>query len=518
MKALTLASIPTAARDDFRYWRDLLEPLLGLRKGSQKALQELAAQTGTPFKTIEAKFLRARKHGLLALVNRSLCGPSAWVTDTKVTLSHSDKELVKTYIEQNQRKAAPAVKAMRRDWIQGKITTATPIDVRTGYPKGWSETNLMRQKPSRYELVVARQGRSAAASERRLVYTTRANLYVGSHYLFDDIWHDHFCNVLDLRKTGRPLEFHALDLYSANKFAWGMRVRTEGADGKMEGLKEADMRFLLAAVLGGNGYSPRGTKLVVEHGTAAIRDDVERILSDETQGLISVNRSGMDGAAAAAHQYAGRSKGNFRFKAALETLGNLIHNEMGALPGQTGMSRDHRPEQLHGLLKYNDALLMAMSQLAPERAEMLMWPLLTIQQFQAIAAEIYARINARTEHELEGWDMHYVPDRRTGGMRRLSPEEVWRPGARQLAHLRPEAVALILLRDNGVERLTKRGMFELTESEISGDLMRFDARVLGDREKFLTLLNPFDPTAIFAFDSHGRFAAACPRIHSLTSP
>ena len=289
-------------------------------------------------------------------------------------------------------------------------------------------------------------------------------------------------------------------------------MRTPGQNGKMEHLKEADMRFLLACVLGTHGYSPRGTTLVVERGTAAIREDVERILHEESDGLIQVARGGMDGAAAAAHQYAGRAKGNFRFKAALETLGNLIHNELAALPGQTGMDRDHRPEQLHGLLKENDALLLAVSQLPPGLAEQLRWPLLTIQQFRHLAGQIYARINSRSQHELEGWDTHYTPDPRTGLMRRLSPQEVWSPGARQLVRLRPESIALLLLQDQGIELTTRRQQFELRDAEISGDLLRFDARLLKDREKYLCVLNPYDPSALHVFDARGRFVTACPRI------
>lgn len=531
MNSLALASMPEPVREQFQYWRDLIEPLLSVEKNVMATLQQLALTTGHPFKTIERKFYAARKHGVAALVDRRACGPGPWNSGNKIALSFEDKELVKTYCEKFQRKSMPAVRAMRRDWRDGKITTRSPLDTRTGYPRGWSESNLMRHCPSRYELTVARIGRSAGAAERRLVYTTRANLYVGSHYLFDDMWHDHFVNVLDTQKTGRPLEFHALDLFSANKFAWGMRVRMENLEtGKMEGLKEADMRFLLACVLGTHGYSARGTTLVVEHGTAAIRDELAQFLHDETDGIIKVARSGMEGAAAAAHQYAGRSKGNFRFKAALESLGNLIHNEMAALPGQVGMDVDHRPEQMDGpsygqltkdgqlkpfgLLAYNDALLSAISQLPPERVQMLTWPLLTIQQFQIIAGEIYARINARTRHEIEGWDLHYIPDRRTGLMRRLSPQEVWSPGARQLTRLRPEAVAMILMRDSGIERLAKSGMVEVQDSEISGNVLRFDASFLSDREKYLTVVNPYQPDALYAYDAKGRFVAACPRIYN----
>jgi hypothetical protein len=510
--ATDLAPLTDAARLDLHHWRGIIEPLLAAEHGVVAMIRQAAAETGEPEGTIRRKYYAVKKQGMAALIDRrALPSPNSQLS----TINSSDRELLRTYVERNQRCSEAGIRALRRDWRRGVVNTDTPLDPRTGYPRGWSPRNLARYAPSRFELRVARIGRSAAASERRLVYTTRRDLWVGSHYLFDDIWHDHFVNCLARRLSGRPMEFHALDLFSANKFAWGMRVRTEAADGKMEHLKEADMRFLLACVLGGYGYSQRGTVLVAEHGTAAIPAWLEELIHNETGGLITVARSGMEGAAAAAHQYAGRSKGNFRFKAALESLGNLIHNEMAALPGQTGLDRDHRPEQLHGLLKYNDALLMAVAQLPPERAEMLQWPLLTLQQFLAVAGEIYERINAREDHDLEGWDMHHVPDRRTGLMRRLAPREVWRAGARQLTRLRPEAVAMILVRDSGTERIARRGMFELADAEITGDLLRFDARDLTDREKYLTVLNPYAPDTLYAFDSRGRYVAACPRIHSV---
>lgn len=510
----SLADAPEGARKQALAWRSILEPLLTLEHGVTSALREIAVQNGVPYKTVERKYYTAKRSGFSALIDRRKVGPRAWNTERPAGLSQHDQNLVKTYVERNQRKSATAIKDLRADWLAGKVHTDTPLDLATGYPRGWSEANLMRHLPNRFELTAARIGRSAAAFERRLVYTTRAELWVGSHFLFDDIWHDLMVNNLDQRKVGRPLEFHGLDLFSANKFAWGCRVRQEN-DGRMEGLKEEDMRFLLACVLGTHGYSERGTTLVVEHGTAAIRPDLEAILVEESGGLITINRSGMEGAAAAAHQYAGRPKGNFRLKAALESLGNLIHNMTAALPGQVGLDVDHRPEQMHGLLKRNDALLTALSELAPERAAMLRWDLLTIQQFRAIVAEIYQRMNGRTDHELEGWDNHYIPDRRSGYMRRLSPAEVWASGARHLRRFRPEAVAMILLRDTGVELTTRQGMFQLTNGEITGDVLRFDARDLKDREKFLTVLNPYDPTALYVFDARGRFVTAAPRIHSV---
>lgn len=516
MTASELALLPITARKDLQHWQGLLGPLVEKQPGVTKALQALARRTGTPYSTLRAKLDKVRKSGWRSIVDRRLLGPDAWETREDFGLSEQDQQLVKTYAERSQRDSSDdaALDALLRDWRKGLVASTAKIDPRTGYPRGWSKRNLRRYLPTEFELKNARIGRSAAFGERRLVYTTRANLWVGSHYLFDDMWHDHFVNNLDQRKTGRPLEFHALDLYSANKFAYGTRVRTE-EEGKMRGLKQADFRFLLAMVFGGTGYSPRGTAILAEHGTAKVEDEIARLLYDETGGLVTLCESGMEGAAAAAHQYAGRSKGNFRLKAALETLGNLIHNELAMLPGQTGKDRDHRPEQLHGLLKANDALLEAIAFLAPERIEMLRWPLLTIQQFRAILEEVYARINARIKHDLEGWDALYVPDRTFGGMRRMSPAEVHRMGAGQLVRLTPAATSMILARDFGKE-LTVRGMrIEIVDGEVSGDVLRFDARALRDREKYLCVLNPYRAAHLTVFDARGRFVAELPRIYSV---
>jgi hypothetical protein len=152
---------------------------------------------------------------------------------------------------------------------------------------------------------------------------------------------------------------------------------------------------------------------------------------------------------------------------------------------------------------------------------MLQWDLLTIQQFLIIAQDIYARLNARVEHDLEGWDERYVPAVINGmrTMRRMSPMEVWRGwrgGASQLKPISDEAMALLLVgtSEGSSELTTRSGMFTLTNSEISGDRLRFDARALPDREKFLVVVNPFKPDAAFAFDARRRFVAKCPRIWS----
>ncbi|MCA1659010.1 MAG: hypothetical protein LC642_00490, partial [Verrucomicrobiaceae bacterium] len=427
-----LGKLSDAQQRNILLWHAEFLPLKEDKNKRLAKLAKIAAKFGVSHKTAIKKFYRFQRQGLAGLVDRRAAGSDFWESGKEARLSVADQETLRTYCESNQRGNEAAIRKMREDWLVGKITTDAPLDVETGYPRGWSERTLARYAPNELERAAARQGRSATDSKRSLVYTTRRYLYVGQYYLFDDIWHDHYVRLLDTRQTGRPLEFHGLDLASAYKMCWGMRLRREVPDGKggtkMESLKVEDFRFLLAGFLLSHGYNPRGTTIVVEHATTAIDEKTERILSIASNGAIKVERGGMQGAAVHAGQYAGRSKGNFRIKAPLESLGNPIHNEMGFLAGQAGKDRQHAPEQLHGLLKHNDALLWAMDQLPPERLQWIQWDLCTLQQFQIVAAEIYARLNARTKHRLEGWDERYVPDRRTGKMRRMSPLEVWRPG------------------------------------------------------------------------------------------
>jgi hypothetical protein len=438
-------------------------------------------------------------------------------------------EFWRALCEEYQRKDKPAYRALLHIWrthrhpISKKFFNALPGYVtwpamgETGkHPTGWSYGNLNSYSPTGFEKALVRIGRAAAASHRPLVYTSRAGLWVGSHYLIDDLWHDNFVNVLDTGKSGRPLEFGMMDLYSACKFAWGMRVRTENlATGKMEVLKESQMRCLLASALAQDGYSERGTIIIAEHGMAAVPDWMEKLLYDLSGGKIITRRSGMDGAFDALGIYEGRGKGNFRFKAAYESLHNLVHNEFASLPAQTGMSVERRPEGLHGLLNDNDALLMAMIGLRveqPDLAELLQLPMLEFGQFLALAMALYDRINSRTEHALEGWRANVIPVRLGDRwrFRRMSPKEVWQRGRGELRKFCPAAIAAILGPDLGVTRKIRGAVTELQDKVVDTDPMMFDTHALSAGE-YRLVLNPFLPDRLFVFDTAGRFVAACPR-------
>jgi hypothetical protein len=162
-------------------------------------------------------------------------------------------------------------------------------------------------------------------------------------------------------------------------------------------------RFIVAATLHLDGYSPRGTVLVAEHGTAAIREEVERALREHSEGLITIERSGMQGAAAHAGQYPGVQRGNPRMKASLESSNNLTHNTFGALAGQTGRSVADRPEHLPALLVDNERWLKLYDRLSPAHQALVQFPLLEVNQFMAVAHDLYGQIESDPDHDLEGW-------------------------------------------------------------------------------------------------------------------
>jgi hypothetical protein len=500
------------------------------------------------------------------IMDKAKAGPDYWALAEAVGLSFEFLEYWRQLCQENQRKCRPAWRKLIRQWqawfagdrksaIAGYDRCPGP-DPATGRPRGWEYSNLMRHKPTKFELKAARQGRSAAAEHRPLVFTTRAELRVGQYYVFDDFWHDFKVRVLGQHHAQRLLQFHALDLFSACNFARGYKPVLENEmTGAQERLKEAEMVFLVTHVLETFGYRDSGTVLVVEHGTAAIRADLEAKIADLTGDKVKVERSGMEGASAFAGMYAGRSKGNYRFKAALESLGNLIHNETAdirQIPGQTGSNaRLNCPEELHGREREHDALVRAMAALPPERAALLRLPFLEFGEAVWISNAIHDRINDRTEHELEGWleagltakEWRMAPDQlwlsaqqllglpveqrqaiesyitsqpALTNVRKLSPAEVFAQGRDRLTRLSAPKAALLLY-----ECGAGFGVLDPHEATVADRLIEFEDKALGpgphryladvrlpgrpvqplpEGEKFLALVNPLNVTEAHLFD------------------
>lgn len=206
-------------------------------------------------------------------------------------------------------------------------------------PSGWSLRNLQRLAPQSLETVALKQGIRAAAPQLAQVLATREGLWLGSHFLFDDVWLD--LMALSGRDKGQPLQLGVLEYLTGKRVAWGQKIRRRDEEtGRMIHLNQRDMRCILALWGATVGYSPRGTTLVVENGTAAISKELEELLYHASGGLIKVDRSGIGGVRQTLKQgHGGRGVGNPRHKAALESYHNLQHNRLSHLPGATGHDR-----------------------------------------------------------------------------------------------------------------------------------------------------------------------------------
>ncbi len=530
--------------------------------------------------TLAAQGRRGLTHGSLRRLYREYCnGGRNWrvLIDGAVEYKPTDCGLPSAFVEEVQRRCdaqsrsvAMAFKLLRTDWFKGvsipgygtwrewwtRTKPFLPVPPSCPcMPPGWSETNLrsyldasaFRRKAQTIGL------QSAHKHNGNQVYTTRAKLYVGSHYQFDDLWHDFFVASLREKKVGRVLELFAHDLFSARKFRFGYRVRTEGDNGKANGLTMRMQRMLLADVFLNVGYSPRGTVGVFEHGTAACPEDIEKALYDGSGGLVTVHRSGMQGAAAHAGHYPGLVRGNPRHKASLESSNNAIHNLTSHLPGQTGPDRQRRPEQLAGMLEYSAEVLAAMPHLSASAAEALKLPLLTEIQAGQVLRELYAAFD-EMPHNLEGWrdagnviaelcfagqwlaaeNMLALPPAEreavalamnSGSLqareRRLTRGEVWRRGEGELVKVSPAVACAILGPEFAKEQRVKSHIFNFRDVEIEPGIdLKFESLVHGpetsvylkEGEPYRITVNPQDPRTAFVCDMAGRFLGVCQRI------
>jgi hypothetical protein len=500
------------------------------------------------------------------LVDSAKAGPAFWNTDSQVGLPAAFVEFWKSLCERNQRKTAPARRVLiQQIWKTGYgpcPVTGKPIhykqipgydtwpeaEVGGDYPKGWSVANLNRHAPTRFELAVSRIGREAAAQHRRKVFTTRFGLAVGRFYLFDDLEYDKKVNWPGAREATKPLGLVGLDLYSACAIALGFKPTLIDSEGAKKKLREKDMLWLVAHVLCNKGYRSDefGTTLVVEHGTAAIRTDFEERIATATGHKVTVDRSGISNEHMSG-LFEGASKGNPRFKAALESLFNLVHNEGAGLPGNTGKDRQHAPTESVGLERYNSQLLKLAQSLPPERAALLQFPVLSFSHFVELTLDIYHRINHRTDHRLEGWEKcgHIQQDftlnlpglppaplsqeqwfalspvqraalepNISADCRRLSPQEVWNRGAKDLHRLGNEMLPVLLGPDFGEERAVgKNGYITVEDKELchgADDPLRYPAPAYDVGEKFLTYLNPHNVHQLILTDAQGRYKDTLP--------
>lgn len=535
------------------------------KPGVTEQLHTLADQWGKGYSTVRRHFSDWQENkDWRNLVN----GHKLRQSPNDRTGNKEFQEHFRQLCENHNRSTAAAIRELKLQWKSGDHIPGYEGVSRTGkYPPGWTQRNLYRYAPEAKTLSLMRQGEKKSRKYMPQVLRTRVGLWPASHIQFDDVWHDHYVRYGD--NVTRVLEFGALDVWSADRFAWGTKPRMPknesnraGIDGGHEGLKAREFRLFFASVLWNQGYSPNGTTMMLEHNTASLSDKIIDLLSDSTGGLITVDPGGLSGEQQAIlGLWGGRNGGHGNWKSNLESLHNLIHNDLGSLPGQTGKDRQSAPEATYGIVRYQEALLKWARDLPPELAQELKHPLLDYHtQFLPLLSHMYrVAISGRTEHDLEGWKKlgreitEYTLDPDSGvwldidalseasrglilanaksdlkrwtNRRLLSPGEVWGQGRRDLLRANATMIADIIGEDEGKERKVKGSYFRFHDSDIDTDELFYESRIrrldgreeeLRDGEKFLTLVNPYAPESLIVLDARGRCLGTAGRVHRVS--
>ncbi|BCU76015.1 hypothetical protein [Luteolibacter sp. LG18] len=546
--------VPLDHRPLVRAWlRELAE---APKRGVTKWLQEMAQRLGISYSTARRKYDDLRNSGgdwKVLVDSRRMVTPAEMA---RTSLPVFRAELARRF-EKHQRNGRAAFRKLRQDW-KTRAKTIPGYEDWVGWPElpeGWSDRRLYAIVQEETNQARRRSIRIGTSSKTNpflpTVLTTRVGLWPGAVRQLDDVWHDNFVTVGRKRELTRVLELGSLDLFSACRYNYGAKPRMRKEDGSgFENLKMREMRFYLAGDLWNFGYSPRGTMYMAEHGTAAISEDIERILYDATGGMIRVERQPIEGKQAALCGFwSGSEGGNFRAKAALEVVHSLIHNDLGHLLLQTGLDSDHRPVTTDRQLAYISRIVRDVLKKFPERLDQLKLPALDFHtQFWPLVTDYYQHgLNARTDHELQDWEAlgHVITEytalpgsglflneqaflglpeasqaiiRHSANAapqdwsrrRNLSPIEIHEPARKSFLPLPASVYCEIIGGDLAREVTCKRGFLEFEDKDISAEPLIYKSRFLRSRgeiahgEKVSMFANPYNSATAFVMDAKGR--------------
>jgi hypothetical protein len=125
-------------------WERRFRPLLNVPKGRMAAFQKIAAETGVSNKRVIGKFYAYAESGVVSLFDRRKV---ACFRASALGLSTGDRALLARYVTRCGRRESGA-RALLRDWRVGRVKTRTPCHPATGFPRGWSLRNLLRNAPA----------------------------------------------------------------------------------------------------------------------------------------------------------------------------------------------------------------------------------------------------------------------------------------------------------------------------------------------------------------------------------
>ncbi len=441
-----------------------------------------------------------------------------------------------------------------------------PPATAAGHPAGWSEDNVLRMRPDKYALAIARQGSKHAAGFLPSILKTRVGVRFGQVVFFDDQDYDVKIAPRGMSQRAiRPQGFNCLDYLSGCFMHHAIRLRWwDKAGDQYRTLTQEDFTWFAISYLQRYGFrrDGEGTTFVFEHGTATGYNNrslstfggysnFDEALAAVSHGCIRVERSGLfNQPAFAGMLFRPQSSGNPNFKSPLESMFNLVRNRMAALPGATGINRDLKPSEQYGADIYTGQMLKLWERLDDRHRQLIRFPIMTSEEFGGVAATVYDAINARTDHGLEGWDalgfvapqFRFTPDERSPWLSRdemmtlpdevrgvllakmetpghvrpwkLSPVDVARQCAGELTKLPDYAIPLVIPRQWARTATVKQDRTIAISDQLLGPeaftyVCRIEdgheARVLSPGTKLLCYLNPFAPERLPVCREDGSF-------------
>jgi len=556
--AAQFSMLPSEEKVRVRTLLKLFEAAAAAKKPRRMLMEWVATQNtlGLSLKRLETLFadvVRQGKHWSV-LVNKAKAPRMVGAGWPQPLVEYWQK-----LCEENQRKCRPAHRELMRRirhgenipgvgtwltmWIEEHPHIAPPANCPPEWiPRSLTYGNAMLYAPDKHALALARIGHKATFAYRPVVLTTRKGIEVGQFIMFDDMFDDHKVVIGKGRDTElfRCVELSALDLASG-WWDYGMKPITTGEDGAKQIIRQREMLFFLAYWLTKHGYREAGTVFIGENATATIGNDVARYLHDHVSSAITVELSPFDAKPLMEGMFHGTG-GNSRFKAAIESRHNLIHNELASLPGQQGLSPERKPAEAYGRDQYTNKLIRVLGELQGREGELLrqrlMFPHMWFHDYAELKHVVYERLKrTMRDHDLEGWEasgnyrqvFEATPGARGMSMEEIAasprraaimelmaamPEtcvrqsmtrqEVWDRGQKGLKRMDWFHVPHIVGVHNGTARTTDRhtGQFVFEDAELgAGDHVYLPEihRVDGGRElarrgeTYLTFILPSDP-------------------------
>jgi len=448
--------------------------------GQCAACRSIADAAGVAFNTIYEPWKRYRETADLRVLIDRRRNPDLWLRANpgESGLPAPFLSFWCSLCDQNQRAFKAAHKALVRryqQWLAGDQSQAIPgyascpsPDQRTGLPSGWTYRNLMLHVPKDVETAATRHGRFAAKKLSGTIRTTRVGCWPLREVQFDDAWHDILVAVPGSNSLCRVLEFGAVDQYTTYIFRPGLKPRVKDlSTGRAQALAERDFHLWHVNWLLDWGVHPHGTLFQAERGTARFTPEYAERLLGVYGDLVTFGTGGMSGAPAHAGAYRERAHGNPNAKALKESSGKLIHNDLADLPGQAGMNRDDCPLSLHGRTREAETLI-DLAAAVPALRGKLRLGVLDLAEFVFAVNTRYDLINARIDHDIEGWaECGFIIEE----YRVTSAGDLWHPLARLADHER-ELLTIALRHDPGLMRRRRLSPAEALRLSLSGVNLR----------------------------------------------